>query len=67
MEKLFYQFGKELVKQGLIENKGKLIDVTILNAPKQRNIREQNNQIKGGEIPEEWSDKKFSHKDVDAT
>ncbi len=67
MEKLFNQFGKELVKQGLIVNKGKIIDATIMNAPKQRNSREENNQIKRGEIPEEWSDKKSSHKDVDAT
>ncbi len=35
-------------------------------APKQRNSRKENEQIKDGKIPEGWSQKKRSHKDTDA-
>jgi len=66
MEKLFDRFGKELENQGMIVNKGKIIDATIINCPKQRNSREENQRIKEGNVPEQWSDKKESHKDVDA-
>lgn len=66
VKELFERFGKELNKQGLIVNKGKIIDATIIEVPVQRNGRDENKEIKEGGIPKEWSDKKQSHKDTDA-
>lgn len=66
VKELFACFGKELNKQGLIVNKGKIIDATIVEVPVQRNSRDDNKEIKEGSIPEGWSDKKQSHKDTDA-
>jgi len=34
--------------------------------PRQRNSREENAQIKGGETPEDWREAKRSQKDVEA-
>jgi IS5 family transposase len=66
VKELFERFGKELNKHGLIINKGKIIDATIIEVPVQRNGRDENKEIKEGSIPEQWSDKKQSHKDTDA-
>ena len=66
VKELFERFGKELNKQGLIVNKGKIIDATSIEVPLQRNSRDDNKEIKEGRVPEDWSDKKQSHKDTDA-
>ena len=62
----FERFGKELNKQGLIVNKGKIMDATIIEVPVQRNRRAENAQIKEGKAPEDRADKKKAHKDTDA-
>ena len=51
-EKLFERFGKELAKQNLIGKEGTSIDATIVEAPIQHNNKEENEQIKQGEIPQ---------------
>jgi transposase, IS5 family len=66
IKKLFDRFGKELNKQGLIINKGKIIDASIIEVPVQRNSRDENKEIKEGNMPESRDDKKKSHKDTDA-
>jgi len=68
IKKLFNLFKKELEKVGMILNKGKIIDASIVEVPKQRNKREENQQIKQGIIPGEWESNpnKLSHKDTDA-
>lgn len=66
VRKLFDRFHRELENKNLIVNKGKIIDASIVEAPRQRNSREENEGIKQGEIPDEWSEKKKSHKDVEA-
>ena len=66
VKKLFDRFHGELQNQGLIVNKGKIIDASIVQVPVQRNSRDENDQIKQGELPDEWGEKKKSHKDVDA-
>jgi transposase, IS5 family len=66
VRQLFERFGKELNKRGLIVNKGKIIDATIIEVPVQRNGRDENKGIKEGIVPNEWSNKKKAHKDVDA-
>lgn len=68
IKKLFDRFRKELERQRMILNKGKIIDASIVEVPDQRNTREENKTIKDGRIPEDWGqhpDKK-SHKDTDA-
>ena len=66
VEKLFADFDRYLAESGFEAKKGQIIDASIAAAPKQRNSREENKQIKNGNIPEDWSQKKRSHKDTDA-
>ncbi len=66
VEKLFADFDRYLAESGFEAKKGQIIDASIVAAPKQRNSREENKQIKNGTIPEDWSQKKRSHKDTDA-
>jgi transposase, IS5 family len=42
------------------------VDATFVDAPKQRNSREENKLIKEGEAPEYWSEHKRQQKDSDA-
>lgn len=69
-EKLFEKFGKELAKQNLIGKEGTIIDATIVEAPIQHNSKEENEQIKQGQIPEQWQEEKHKaklrQKDCDA-
>lgn len=68
IEKLFNLHRDELEKQKLILNKGSIIDASFVDVPKQRNNRDENNDLKEGKIPEDWKEdpKKLSHKDIDA-
>ena len=52
----------------MVVNKGKIIDASFVEVPRQRNSREENKKIKNNEIPEDWKDKprKLSQKDTDA-
>jgi len=66
--KLFAKFHEILNQQGLIAKEGSIIDASFVEAPKQRNTREQNKQIKKGERPEgfEEGSAKGAQKDCDA-
>lgn len=64
--KLFKKFDKFLRQNGFAAKKGQIIDASIIGAPKQRNSRQENQQIKEGEIPENWSENKKRQKDTDA-
>lgn len=68
VEKLFDIFKEELQKKNLIANEGKIIDASFVEVPIQRNSREENKQIKEGNLPDEWKEKpnKLEQKDVDA-
>ena len=67
-KKLFDCFYRQLAEEGLIVGEGKLVDASFHEAPRQRNTREENAQIKQGGVPEHWKEKpnKLRHKDVDA-
>ena len=69
LENLFNDFHKRLSAQGLIANKGKVVDATIVKAPIQRNSKKDNEQIKNGEQITEWKNKpnKDRQKDKDAS
>ena len=68
MEQLFSQFNQMLEKRGIITHKGTIVDATFVDAPRQRNSREENKKIKDGETPEEWNENphKMAQKDTDA-
>jgi len=68
VEVLFAKFHQQLSHQGYTARKGQMIDASFVEAPRQRNTREENAQIKNGETPEEWNKKptKNRQKDVDA-
>jgi transposase, IS5 family len=69
IESLFKHFNQILDTKGVFANEGKMIDASFVEAPRQRNTREENKQIKEtGKAPESWKDKphKLCQKDVDA-
>lgn len=70
IESLFNRFLKELEKKNLITREGSIVDATFVDAPKQRNSKDENDSIKDGKIPEEWKKEtqknKLAQKDVDA-
>lgn len=66
MEQLFGTLDKQLDKDGIIVHEGKIIDASIVEVPKQRNTREETDQLKEGTIPEGWSENKIRQKDTDA-
>ena len=53
VDKLFCMFDEHLEKEGLISHKGTIVDATFVDAPRQRNSRNENKKIKNGVIPEE--------------
>lgn len=68
VEELFAAFDRELNRQGYRAQGGQIVDATLVEVPRQRNNREENETIKNGETPSEWQDKphKLAQKDVDA-
>lgn len=68
IEKLFGLFTEELQKQGLIANEGKILDASFIEVPIQRNTRQENKEIKEGNVPEQWNENphKVAQKDTDA-
>ena len=66
IEPLFALFTRELETRGIITHKGTIVDATFVDVPKQRNTREENKQVKEGEVPGDWSENKRWQKDTDA-
>ncbi len=66
MENLFKQFEGFLADNGYAAKRGQIIDASIVAAPRQRNSREENSQIKEGKTPDDWQEAKKRQKDVDA-
>lgn len=67
-QELFERFSSLLEKHGLIAHQGKIVDASFVEAPRQRNSREKNKEIKAGKTPKEWESNpnKKRQKDVDA-
>jgi IS5 family transposase len=65
-EKLFKQFDRFLRDNGFSAKKGQIVDASIVRAPRQRNSRDENKQIKQGQMPKGWTDAKKCQKDTDA-
>ena len=68
IEEMFERFNHYLGCSGYAAQGGQIIDATLVPVPIQRNSREENKQIKQGEIPAEWEKNphKLSQKDTDA-
>ena len=68
VDELFGQFIGYLESKELIFNEGQIIDASFTIAPRQRNTREENQQIKNGQGKDLWNDNlhKKRHKDIDA-
>lgn len=68
MRELFELFQQQLHKEGLITRTGTIVDASFVEAPVQRNSKEERAAIKNGEIPEEWQGNanKLRQKDTDA-
>ena len=63
---MFTQFNTVLESLRVQVNSGQIIDTTFIPVPIERNNKEDNASIKQGNTPQEWSEKKRTHKDVDA-
>ena len=68
MDELFGMFKDQLWARGYELTSGQIVDSSIVSVPVQRNSREENTKIKGGEVPEDWEAKpnKLRQKDVAA-
>ena len=68
VEKLFERFGQHLEAKGYIARGGQMVDATIVPVPKQRNSRDENDEVKAGKTPEAWEKNpaKNRQKDKDA-
>ena len=68
IEELFERFGQHLETKGYIARGGQMVDATIVPVPKQRNSRDENDDVKAGKTPGAWERKpaKNRQKDKDA-
>ena len=66
--KLFERFGQHLEASGYIARGGQMVDATIVAVPRQRNSRDDNEQVKAGTTPKAWEKNpaKNRQKDKDA-
>ena len=62
IEELFNSFSFQLEQQGIISHKGTIVDAMFVEAPRQRNTRDENQQIKEGKTPEDWEKPENVHK-----
>jgi IS5 family transposase len=68
IEKLFTLYTTHLEKYGLVAANGSIIDASFVEVPRQRNSREENQTIKEGKVPDDWTGDpaKLRQKDTDA-
>ena len=68
VERLFDKFDADLIAAGFVAQKGSIVYASIIEAPRQRNTREDNAHIRDGRTPESFGENpcKHSQKDTDA-
>ena len=66
IEVLFRLLDNQLNKDGFTVDAVKLVDASFVEVPVQRISREDNDHIKEGKVPEDWSEEKRRQKDTDA-
>ncbi len=67
-DRLFERFHRALRRQGIKLNSGQIVDASFVEAPRQRNTREENEMVKDGAVPKQWTKNpaKRRQKDIDA-
>ena len=45
-----------LLLRGLIAHRGSIVDASFVEVPRQRNTRDENEDIRNVEVPEGWKD-----------
>ena len=66
LKRLWRELDRQIVAAGFQARKGQIVDASIVQAPRQRNSRKENERIKRGETPEDWSEAKRRQKDTQA-
>lgn len=68
VDKLFDRFLISLEKANLVGKEGRMVDASFVEVPRQRNSREENQEIKDGLVPDDWEENpnKLAQKDLDA-
>jgi IS5 family transposase len=66
LDEVFSGLLSQIEGAGYVARCGQIVDAAIMETPRQRNPREENEQIKKGDIPEGWSDNKRRQKDTQA-
>jgi transposase, IS5 family len=68
VDQLFDKFLSSLEKANLVGKEGRLVDASFVEVPRQRNSRDENQQIKEGNVPQQWEEQpnKLAQKDLDA-
>lgn len=66
LDDLFGELLSQIEAAGYVARRGQIVDAAIMETPRQRNPREENEQIKKGDVPEGWSDNKRRQKDTQA-
>jgi len=64
LDTVFYRFVEQLEQKGIITHSGSIVDATFVDVPKQRNTKDENDEIKEGKTPKEWEKKKNRNKKV---
>jgi IS5 family transposase len=64
--KLFDQVQQQLLAHGYLARCGQIVDASLVQAPVQRNKREEADTVKEGTMPIAWKAHKRAQKDVDA-
>ena len=69
IDEFFEMFESYLRDQRLEARAGQISDATLISAPKQRNSREENKEIKANRLPDGWNKslKQLQQKDLDAS
>jgi len=67
-QELFDRFNEELDRQGFAAKSGIIVDGTFVEVPRQRNTKEENEQIKRCEVPQRIAENPhvLAQKDLDA-
>jgi IS5 family transposase len=70
LDTVFYRFTEQLENEKIITYSGSIVDATFVEVPKQRNTRDENQEMACGETPKKWlatkNRPKLAQKDVDA-
>lgn len=70
VEQIFDTFDQYLREQGYRATGGQIVDACIVEAPRQRNTKLENDAVRAGQVPKKWQTKKakakLRQKDLDA-